>query len=59
MSPERTKGNVMSDAERGGAGIADVQIMVYLGILVTRKFFSWQKISRIFTALCQNWTNFP
>ena len=28
-------------------------------ILVTRKFFSWQKISRIFTALCQNWANFP
>ena len=27
--------------------------------LVTRKLFSWQKISRIFTGLCQNWTNFP
>ena len=37
----------------------DVQIMVYLGILVTRKFFSWQKISKIFTAICQNWMNFP
>ena len=34
---------------------ADVQIMVYLGILVTRKIFSWQKISRIFAAHCQNW----
>ena len=40
-------------------GMADVQITVYLGILVARKIFSWQKISRIFTALCQNWTNFP
>ena len=43
----------------GGALEADVQIMVYLGILVTRKFFNWQKISKIFTALCQNWTSFP
>ena len=31
--------------------LADMQIMVYLGILVTRKFFSRQKISRIYTAL--------
>ena len=32
----------------------DLQVMVYLGILVTKKHLSWQKILSKHTPLCQN-----
>ena len=34
---------------------ADLQMMVYLGILVTRKYFNWQKILSKSSLLCQNY----
>ena len=37
---------------------ADVQTMVYLGILVTRKYLGWQKILSKFTTFSQNFTYF-
>ena len=35
----------------------DLQIMVYLGILVTRKYMSWQKILSKSTPFCRGYKN--
>ena len=37
----------------------DLQMMVYLGILVIRKYLSWEKNLRKSSTLCQDFLNWP